>query len=289
MTILMILSAGFKIYGQFNENMFSLNYSLNIPGKNTDAKDSDIDINFNIPVVINKVNMLNSLNFSQYQFSLPDNLSVTDNLEQLYTISYGASFNYSFPNGYSINSNTDVLIASNLTSNINSDDLLLIGGISLKKENKNTTFELGIGYYTYLGKPQILPRVKYSERITDTFEYTAGFPYSALRYKLSERSSLTAELDFNGNYINISSPVTINNGFSVNKVAFKTSTFGLLYNYKIGPDWSIIFKAGSYIYNDYKLYDQKNNIKQHVGLLKSPYISTGIQLNIKNKILKNEK
>lgn len=279
----LILSYGIKANCQFKESLISFNYLMNTANMDKNRSSSDIDFAINVPLKLGKIHFLNTLNYSIYNFDFKKTFYDYQAIENIYNISYGLSLLYPIYNDWKLKTNATLALSSNFKGSVNSDDLFLTGGITFEKQLINSIFEFGLGYYTFLGKPKILPTISYSSKINEMLTFKLGFPISNINYQFNDKSSITSELAFKGNYSNLSNLVVLDTYKSANKVEFNNTNLKIGYNYNMDSNWTISINAGGYLNSDYSLNNTNTNNEEGFDLFKSPFISTGVKFNIKNK------
>ncbi len=281
-----------KGYSQFDRNLFSIEYTL-APMSNNGVTFSKTDVKLKIPTKLKKGILFNSLGFSYYQLDYFDININTKDLGKFYGINYGLAYIYPLSDKWKISTRGGISIISNLANSISSDDLLFRGGITAIKKggtlNNPSKFIFGLGYTTFLGTPRILPIISYNKQLNEKFSYGIGFPNTFAKYKFNKQKSLKLGLWLNGFYANLSNPINATATKTSHKVTFRTVSLGLEYNYWMDDMWAIFIKGGYSFYNKYELLDNNaHNTTYDFGLGPTPFFSTGIKLNLKNKF-KNKK
>lgn len=276
-----------KGYGQLERDVFSFNYTL-APIGNDGVDFYKTDFKLNIPVKLKKGVLINSVGYDYYQLSYSNAPVNTEELNSFHGVNYRFTYLYPLNNKWNLSAGVGVSIASNLASSITKEDFLFNGGVTAIKKGgtykKPSLFVFGLGYSTLAGKPSVLPLISYSKKVNDTFSYGIGFPNTYATYILNDRNSFNASLWQNGFYANLSNPVGVTMMDDANKASYTDISLGLDYAYQMDNTWAITFKAGYSFHNTYELLDRDNNTVYDFDLGPKPYFSTGIKLNLKNKI-----
>jgi len=142
-----------------------------------------------------------------------------------------------------------------------------------------TTFELGLAYETYLGKPEVLPTINLQFSVKD-FGFQAGFPQNSVAYSINRRNSLTAGYRWEGDFLYV--PEQSLSYLPTETAALQTQKASLSYSHNLDDNWSFHMDAGYLFRNSLKLYDDHNIKTLDVDMGKSPIFSAGIKFNISN-------
>ncbi len=280
-----------KSFGQFNQELFTVNYTY-APTGNDDHNFIKTDLQLNIPIRLSSGILINTISFNYYQTTFVNDIIFnTVDLEKNYGINYGLMYTFNLSDKWSLAARGGVSLTSNLTNGISGDDLVFNGGLMGVKRggttNKPSKLMFGIGYATITGKPRVIPLINYTKKVSEKFSYGIGFPKSNASYNINERSTLKSILWMNGYYSNLSDPVDIGNNNNAEKSSFSAIALGLDYSYRMDESLSIVFKGGYSIKSKYDLLDNDNNIIYSFDSSAKPYFSTGIKFNI-NKRFNNK-
>ncbi len=280
--IISILLVSFKGYAQFERDLFSFNYTL-APIGNDDLDFSKTETRFTIPIKLKKGILLNSVGFNHYQFNYGNVKVNTEDLDEFYRINYGLTYRYPMSDKWNISARGGFTIASNLTENITSEDLLFNGGVTMMRKGSKSQLMFGLVYSTFTGKPRIHPFIRYTQKVNKKISYSIGFPNTFIKYAFNDQHSLKTNLGLNGFYANLGNPVGIDLNNKANKASFTSGSLGLEHNYWMNDFWAVTFKVGYTLYNKYELKDSANNTVYEFNTDSKPYFSTGLIFNLKNK------
>tara|TARA_R110002074_G_scaffold215713_7_gene385538 strand:- start:2062 stop:2934 length:873 start_codon:yes stop_codon:yes gene_type:complete len=284
--VIAIVLVSFKGYSQFGGELFSFDYTL-APIGNDDVDFYGTNFKLSIPIQLKKGMLFNSLELNYYQLAYNNVNFITEDLNQFHEINYGLTYMYPMSDKWNINMRGGLLIASNLVGDITSNDLLFNGGITVIRkgddQNKPSKLMLGLMYSTITGKQRILPFISYIKEVNDRFSFGIGFPNTFAKYTFNETHSLKTGLWFNGFNVNLSNPVGVDLSTQINKASFSSASLGLEYSYWMGDFWTITFKGGYSLYNNYELQDSENNTVYEFNTVSKPYFSAGFKFNIIDK------
>ena len=275
---LIIFFIGAKAFCQHDEELFVFDYFMGISKENESTNTSNTRITFNIPTIVGKSTLIHSLQFENYKFNYDEQIAFnTSDIENIKSLSYGLTLKYPLDEEWHFTIHPNISMTSNHLTFTN--ELLLTGGVAIHKSNLKSETEIGIGYYTFLGKPRILPKIKYTKKVADNFAYTVGFPQSNVTYNYDTRSSFVSELNFKGTYAYINKPIVVDNS-PIDKIEYSVVTFGLKYIRKLDLNWSFFIQTGGILYND---YDLTKNTALKVDIFRAPFISSGVTFNLNRK------
>lgn len=274
---IIIFIMGAKAYCQHDEEIFIFDHFMGITKESKSTNINNTKIIFNIPFKIKNVQLLNTLKYKNFKFSFDDKIAInTKDIESINSISYGLSLKYPITANWFLKSYADISMTA---THLNPDGKLLItGGIAIYRHNVKSTTEIGIGNYTFLGKPRILPKIEFTKIVDDRYAYTFGFPESNLTYNHNERNSFISEFILEGTYANLINYMAVGDNASLSHIDYSVLTFGIKYVHKLDVNWSFYLKAGGVIHNNYRLLSSD---KINIEMFRSPFISTGVKFNLK--------
>jgi hypothetical protein len=284
--IFLLLGIGTKAHSQLQESTFKLEYLLSPAGSNntgmskTGLKNTSV---FNV----RKLKVENTASVDSYQFTYPVNFNLdAEELGGIYNFSEKVDLGYPLSEKWELHADFGVALVSTLGSKITEQDFVYTGGSYLKRglgNGKASHITLGVGYYTFFGKPEIYPVFSYYREISGNFSVEFGFPSTVLNYNFNEKAGLKATLDFNGIYANLSNPVNADWENTAQKAELYKTSLGLDYNYELDESWSFNLGAGYLLNNEYNLLNRKNNNIFSVNTASQPFFTTGIKFNLKTK------
>lgn len=221
----------------------------------------------------------------------------TDEIEQFYRIYYALTYSYPLKKNWRLTARVNPTMASNLKGKLSSEDILFNGGVLATKRwgnfKKGSSLTFGVVYATLSGKPGVIPIVGFSQKLSNRFSYTIGFPSTFFNYNLNAKHSFRIGIKQQGFYTNISgdnSPVI--NGEEAQKVQFRNFLANLDYKYKLTKTWSLNTSVGYSFSNTYSLLDADKDELYDFNINNRPFFSIGISYNImelmKSKQAKNK-
>lgn len=278
-------------YGQLNRELASFNYSISPRGED-EIKFESLNFNLNIPFMLKKGVLVNSISYDFYEISNNNDFYEPD-LEKFYRVNYNLSYIYPLQNKWRLSLRGGLGLSSNLVNDLSIDDFQLNGSITaikrFEKNNKVSRLMFGLGYTRLTGKPQVIPIIRYYKELNSKLSYAIGFPVSFLQYKINNEHEINLSARVNGFYSNLSNSISVQNNNIASGVSFRTGLIGLEYNYKMDKVWSVFFKTEYSFYNNYELVDGNGGQVYDYNMSSAPYFSSGVKLNIINNNKKKRK
>lgn len=279
-----VISTVSECIAQVNEIVFSFDYSL-APIGNDGIDINKTSFGVSIPVKIKKGEIINTLKVGLHELDYADNYQFsTTNLSEFKDFSYTLKYIYPLFDTWNLNAEAQASLVSNSLKSITDDDFFIGGEVSIVKllnpENTSETFSFGVMYTTITGEPRFLPTMYYINQVNDKFLYRIGFPKTSATYKLNDLSVFKSSLSMDGDYFNLSPPVSMSTVIEANKASFSSTSLALEYHYKMDDHWSILFKGGYSFNNKYKLFDTANTMVFDFDTTPKPIFSAGIKFNI---------
>lgn len=280
-----IISVGNNTYAQLSESKFSFIYGL-APIGHDDIDIYKTDFELSIPINLTKGELINSVGFDSYCFNYTKDFGFsTDNITKFYDLNYGLKYKLPVTATWLLTTSAKAAIVSNLTNTINSNDLLFTGDLLLTKTfgevEKEEALTFGVSYTTITGTPKVLPNVSYTKQVSEKFSFGIGFPETFANYKITDISSIKSIFLVDGFYANLNNNIGINTTINAEKVAFASTSLGLVYSYMMDDYWAINFKGGYALSNNYKLLNNEDATIYNFNTTSKPFFSAGIILNLK--------
>lgn len=283
--LIIMIATSFSGYSQFSRDLISFNYTLAPIGNDDGIELYKTSLKLNVPIKLKKGVLINSIGYDYYQLNYSNTNFDTSTLNNFYGLNYSAMYLYPLAEKWNLSIRGGASLATNSTSSITTDDLILNGSLTAVKlggsKEKPSRLMFGLGYSTFSGEPRILPVVSYSKKVNEKFSYGIGFPNTYAQLNANDRSSFKTLIWLNGFYANLNESIV-----EAEKASFTTVSTGLEYNYLMDDIWSLTFKGGYSIYNKYELLDADSNTSYDFDLGPKPYFSAGVKFSLKNKIKK---
>lgn len=280
-----IISVGNKIYAQLSENLASFNYGL-APIGHDNIDFYKTDFKFNIPTVLKKGVLTNSIGFNNYRFNYTTDYSFsTEAISTIYDINYGIKYQFPIAKAWLLTTNAKAAFVSNLANAATKNDLFFTGDIlianSLGNEENPETLTLGVSYTTITGKPSLLPTVSYTKQVTNKFLFGIGFPKTFANYSINTINAIQLAFLVDGFYANLNDEISVNQTIKANKASFSSTSLALAYSYKMDDYWGISVKGGYAFSNKYKLLNSDDAMVFNFNTTSKPFFLAGITFNLK--------
>lgn len=280
--LMLVLGLSTKGFAQTNSQNIGWQYGLYPSGKEyTTMSKSKLYGNF--------ANQFNTLNFEHTvelevdQFDFPFEFSTNrSSAFYVYDLSYAVDVSYALSEFMEFHLEFEPSITSNLESTLSSEDIFFYGGafaiMSGKIDTKPFFLKFGIAYSRYLGEPEFLPVLTFFTRISDKLSFKMGFPESEIMYRLTPSGTLTAGLEYEGKYVNLSSPFYLKENDPAEKLKWEWTSLTVNYSYVLSKLWSFEVGAGYLLKNEFSLRNEKEETLSTINLDSSPFLSTGFKL-----------
>lgn len=282
LVLMLVLGLGTKGFAQTYSDNIGYQYSLYPSGKEyTTISKSKLYTNFNNRLF--HLNLAHTLRLEVDQLELPIEYSINGSSTlNVYDFSYAVDLSYGVSDFMELHLEVEPTLTSNLGKAISSEDLYLFGeAFALLTGELNSRpyhLQLGIAYSRYLGEPELLPVVTFSTRISEKLSVKLGFPESKITYSLMPSGTLSAGLQYEGKYVNLSSPLYLEENGSTEKLKWEWTSLTMDYSYVLNELWSFEFGAGYLLKNNFSLRNENEETLSTFKLEPSPFLSSGIKL-----------
>lgn len=282
LVLILVLGLGTKSFAQTSGEYIGLQYSLYPSGEEyTTISRSKLYAGFTNR--FKNLSFEHALGFEVDQLDFPIEYSTNDNnTSRIYDFSYAVNLNYEISEFLELHLELEPTLTSDLKNSLSSKDLFLYGGafalLRGEVDAKPFYFKLGVAYSRYLGEPEFLPVLSFSSRLSERLYFKLGFPESKITYKLGPSGSLSAGLEYEGKYANLSSPLYLEDNDPANKLKWEWSSINMNYSYELNKFWSFDFGIGYLLKNNFSLRNENEKTISTFKLDSSPFLSSGIKL-----------
>ncbi|PKD17627.1 hypothetical protein APR41_05295 [Salegentibacter salinarum] len=283
LVMMLILIKGTTFYSQIFENKIVANYTLVPSGEEMGSSRSNIS--YILGLNAGNFNINNKLGIGVNNLSYPMDASFnTTGLETFYRFHNYTAIGYRFSRYWKLEVDSDISLASNLKGELTSEKFLLNGGFAITRDFGTVELpayvKFGLGYYTFLGVPKILPRVLFYKKFNKTLALGLGFPKTEITYQLDRNNSLQGNLEFKGMYANVHHSSRLTS--SISNMVWSSNTTSLKFQHRIDNTWSFDLNLGYGFSDEYKFIDHLGNETYTINN-ESFFLGTGIILNLNNK------
>ncbi|WP_459212383.1 DUF6268 family outer membrane beta-barrel protein [Aquimarina rhabdastrellae] len=288
LVILIVIMIGGESFGQFSRDLLHVEHTYSANEESLDYNATDVKIN--LPLKLGKGFLINTIGFNQSILTYNQEHDFnTSEIDRFYQINYSLGYSYPLNKGWGITARLSSGISSNLGGSLESEDVLITGGVYASKRwgtlksGSNLTF--GLAYVTLSGKPGVIPFINFRHIINEQISYGLGFPNTFVKYRLNKKHDFTVGLKTQGFYGNITgnNAPTID-GIVAEKAQFRNFAANLKYTYGLTDLWKLDFNAGYSIHNEYKLLDIDKNEIYDFDLDSRLFFSVGVSYDISSKI-----
>lgn len=274
-------------------DLFTAKY---IYSPSTDQLDyRNLTIKTNFPIQLKKGFLVNSLDYSNSSltFHSPSYDFDHTELDNLQKIKYSLAYSQISKKGWRITGRLSALLASNLQGVLSKNDFfwngLLVATRKRGTPEKGNSLTLGIAYVT-LGKPQLLPVIRYKQTINTNLSYMLGFPKTFITYKHKPKSWWSIGVEVQGSYTNLSGKnVPVINNTDAQRVTFRSYFGKIEHTYKFSEVWRLNTNIGYSFYNSLTLADKNDNDIYNFDLKDRPIASVQLSYDLVALIKKRTK
>jgi hypothetical protein len=221
---------------KFNETNIGITFTKEIGSKNkitNTLEYSNLKVNYELESNITYAD-LDQFNQIQNKFEFSHELSKTTNL--IFSITPTVNFQ----------------------SNLDSNDLTLLGSLQVQQQlSSKTFFSIGMARTSIFGSPKFLPVVSLNYKVNNEASLLIGFPDSKISYSNNIRNKFSLNNSFNGNFYHLDPENNLSNNAS--KVSLSQMTTALEYERNVDKNWFLNFKAGYDFNKKYNLIDTDNH------------------------------
>lgn len=242
-------------------------------------------ININLPLILKKGMLTNSLLFSGYAIDYnTDETMNTATIENFETLKYTLGYFTEINDTWGFRTNISPTISSNFESGITMEDVFLNGSLAFIRSNKKSSFHIGLVYNTNFGINKPIPIISYSRKVNNTVSYSLGMPITKIEYVINSANKANFYLKPKGFYSNISDNLIINTTDKAEKVKYKSIQSGVNYSHAIDDFWKLSLNAGYQFSSKYELLNNNESVYEFKA--KNSFF---VGLNLKFDLLKNKK
>lgn len=279
--LLMIVSTEGKAQ---NFEIFSADINSTLNNSNSVGL-RNASININLPLILKKGMLTNSLLFSGYAIDYnTDETMNTATIENFKTLKYTLGYFTEINDTWGFRTNISPTISSNFESGITMDDVFLNGSLAFIRSNKKSSFHIGLVYNTNFGTNKPIPIISYSRKVNNTVSYSLGMPITKIEYVINSANKANFYLKPKGFYSNISDNLIINTTDKAEKVKYKSIQSGVNYSHAIDDFWKLSLNAGYQFSSKYELLNNNESVYEFKA--KNSFF---VGLNLKFDLLKNKK
>lgn len=282
LVLILVLGLGTKSFAQASDRNIGWQYSIYPLGEeHTTISRSKLYGGFTNR--FNKINLKHAIGFEADQLYLPFEYSQNENgTSSIYDFSYAMDLNYVLSEFLEFHFELEPTLTSNLKNSISSEDLFFYGRafarIKGEVAHKPFYFNVGVAYSRDLGEPEVLPVLTFSSRISEKFILKLGFPETKISYLWDSYGTLSAGLKYQGKYVNLSTPIYIEENQAANKLIWEWTSLNVNYSYELNKLWSFDFGVGYLLKNNFSLRNVNEKRISSFELDPSPFLSSGINL-----------
>ncbi|MEM1258713.1 MAG: DUF6268 family outer membrane beta-barrel protein [Bacteroidota bacterium] len=225
-----------------------------------------------------RVDYLNS-RFTYFEVSSITDVAV---YERLHLVDFQIETTKDFSNGWNVLFHLNPQLSSNFSTGLGAEDVILGFGLGISKKWNKSALTLGLERSTTLGRPQLLPFMRYYQKINESVNLQLGFPHSCIEYLVDQRHKIAVHSMAEGNYYNItgSSYFTELGDISDSKLNFSSFNFSLEHQYKIQPNITTITQIGLLANNRLVVEKSNGDSLFTFNTNESIYFSMGLQFNL---------
>lgn len=258
MKIRLVIGSFFLIsfYSMKAQESFSAYMNLKTePTDKIDFTESSIGISFN-KKISSRNKLTNTLEYSNLQVDYElDSNEEAMNLNQFNQIQNKFEISHELSN--TTNLNFSIIPTANFQSNLNINDLSLLGSLEVNQQlNSKTTINIGVARTTIMGNPKFLPTLSLNYKISNESNLLIGYPNSKISYSNNIRNQFSLTNRFNGNYYHIDAHNLDNNA---PKVTLSQMSSAFEYERNVDKNWFLNFKAGYDFDKKYNIIDDENH------------------------------
>lgn len=181
---------------------------------NTDASVKTFGFNkslFNILLKKGQKGVIStSLNYSyaHINYNLENSIYDLSQIEDFHSLGFNISYFKMMNQKWNFIGMFNPQLSSNFAGSISSDDLFIniiaIFNYSSKRTNR---LSFGLVYSNTMGIPFPIPIISYWKKLSDNWEMNLGFPRMNISHNLSQKSSISTYIEFDGYNLNISQSI----------------------------------------------------------------------------------
>lgn len=139
---------------------------------------------------------------------------------------------------------------------------------------------LGLAYNTNNNLKFPLPLVYYEKHFRPDWSFTLGVPKSDLKYYITQKHVLLAELLLDGYFVNIQGNIVLPNNYVATDISSTALVSLVGYQYRFTKLISIYGYVGSTLYQNGGLRDEEGNEVYSLNDKQSIYLRTGFKVGI---------
>ncbi|MEL0457200.1 DUF6268 family outer membrane beta-barrel protein [Flavobacteriaceae bacterium SZ-1-7] len=215
-----------------------LEYSF-IPKSNSEDQYTRLRAILNYPIKVKKdAYLVVGGEYNRILLNLEDQYPFdTSSLDKIHVIDLSLGYTFKWNEKWRFGVKFNPRIASTLTSQLNSDDYFMNGGMFFITDrtedehvNKPHRLVLGLTYNATTGVPFPLPFVSYFRKINENWSFNAGVPKSNLKYTFNEKNNVQTFIALDGYLAHLQEPIIIN-GQNVDHISLSVAVAGFGYEY----------------------------------------------------------
>lgn len=213
-----------------------------VGNKNTDASVKSIGFNkrlFNIMLKKGQNGVIStSLNYTYAHLNYNIESSIYDlsQIEDFHSLGINISYFKMLNQKWNFIGMFNPQLSSNFTGSISGDDLFFnmvaIFNYSSKQTNR---LSFGLVYSNTMGLPFPIPIISYWKKLSDKWEMNLGFPRMNISHKLSQKSTVSSYIEFDGYNLNISKSILnpISSQRDATQINYIDIISGIEYQYQV--------------------------------------------------------
>jgi len=214
---------------------------------------------------------------------------ITD-LERYQNFTVTVGFTDKLKNDWRYAFQAEFRLASNFSSQITGDDLIIGGSVYAIKDKtgdnddvkKPWRLVLGLNYSTTAGRPFPLPFINYYREFAPKWTYGLGVPKSNIKYEFLPNMRLQGYITLDGFFANIQGNIPINDGTGNigENISMRTLLSGIGYDYEFIKHCVFFIYGGYTLINDIHIEDSRFKEIYSFNDTNSVYLRGGIKFKI---------
>ena len=282
--LILVLGIGTKGFTQTNAPNIGWQYSFYPSGKEYTTV-SKTEIFANIIKNYDELSLEHALRVEMDRVDLPVEYWAGGSKEVIfYDLYYSVNASYPISEYAELHIELKPSLTTTFENSLSSEDVFLYGSATAlwrgEIASRPSYVRLGIAYSDYLGEPEFLPVLAFSAVVSEKFSFQLGFPESYMTYRLKSWSTISARLNYEGKYVNLSAPMVMKENDPAKKLKWEWTSLGINYSHELGALWSIDFGAGYLLKNNFSLRNENGESLSAIKQDPSPFLSSGIKLKL---------
>ncbi|MFT5749956.1 MAG: hypothetical protein ACI93S_001229 [Ancylomarina sp.] len=279
---ILVLCLCIPAFAQFDKELAGIDYvRLGDENSKNSIKFQKYSIRITIPKRLKKKGsfLINKFEYAKTSIDYSSGVSILKDLERFHTVSYTLGYRRALKNNWSLITMLTPQISSNFRSSLEWEDISLRGlALFTKPIKPNLRLSLGLMYGATTGIPLPLPVFSMMWKPAPKWEVNVGFPKFGVKYTLTPKTKLSADLFMVGDNFTLTKDLFYANE-KIDNIRIMNLGGGLSLSQKLTKHLKLKLNSGYTFYRKFEFLGGKDSVLDY-NLDNDLYFKVGLSIGL---------